>query len=150
MEALRARYRRAEKLLLSRWERLRKAEEQLAEAQASVGLRGKGFDAAPSAPSGFGDPTGRQAMRLAEARRRFERAREWVRLGWDIGQSLGDSFEGRVFDGCYTDGLTEAAMARREDCSRAKVKHAREQIIQMAAVLAAERGLLSQDKGAGA
>lgn len=149
MDALRARYRRVERLLATRWERLRRAQDEIEAAQAGIGLRGKALDAAPRASGGFGDPTARQAAALAEARTRYDRAYAWVRLGRDIAIQLGDSFEGRVFDGCYADGLTEAGMARREGCNRSRVKRARESIIQLAAILAAERGLLGR-KGDGA
>ena len=142
--------RKTERLLRLREKRLNQAREELdALRQEADGMRGRGSD-----PTGdrrqqnaTGDRVGRSAMRLVEAERRMASALAWARLAEDLSRELGPGFEGVVFDLSFTEGMSDAMIARKTGKSRQAIRRARDEIVTQAAFMALDRRLLTLKDG---
>lgn len=137
--------RTVERRLRLRLDILRQAEDELRALLSEVdGLTGRGID-----PTGgrrqqgaASDRTARQAARLAAARTRVERCRAWIVLYNDVSRTLGDGYDGHVFDLTIGDGLSDLAASRKLGCDRYRVIRSRKDTMQLCVVMAVERGLV--------
>ena len=134
---------KADRCLRQREARCREALEAFEDACVRADVHGLRLSQTGIAAKGaVHDPTQEAAMALEKARRRYAYWQAWQRIGEDVQRSLGSGFSAAVFVGVYTEGQTDAAVARHHGRSRQAVRRERDRICMAAALMAVQRGLM--------